>query len=97
MLMSLGLADMWYWWRCAKLRRPGRAWASDSARARRIPAAAKWERGILVGALAVVVSCADLALLVGLPSRAAADPLEALPAGEREAMAWIADQTPSRE
>jgi hypothetical protein len=49
----------------------------------------------LVGAVVVAVSCADLALPLGLPSHAGADPLEALPAPEREAMAWIADQTPA--
>jgi len=73
----------------------GLARIDGASRARLIPAGVNSERGLLVGAVAVMVSCANLALPVGLPSRAAAGPLEALPAAEREAMAWIANQTPA--
>ena len=66
-----------------------------SARARLFTTLASGERGLLVGAAIVVVVGADLVLPAGLPSHAAADPLEALPAAEREAMAWIAEQTPA--
>jgi hypothetical protein len=94
MLVSLGLTDAVL----VALRKLAHGLAridGASARARLIAAVASGERGLLVGAVAVMVSCTALALPVGLPSRAAADPLEALPAAEREAMAWIADQTPA--
>jgi hypothetical protein len=92
MLVSLGLTDGLL----AAVRKlvPGRG-AQAVAGGRSVPARGRWERGVLVGAVAVAVSCADLVLPGQLPSRAGADPLEALPAPEREAMAWIADQTPA--
>jgi hypothetical protein len=94
MLVSLGLTDAVL----VPLRRLVLARArlhGASARTRLLAAVANGERGLLVGAAVVVVAGALLVLPAGLPSHAAADPLEALPAAEREAMAWIAEQTPA--
>ena len=93
LLMGIGLADVVL----APLPRlaAGRGWIETAAARLRVGLTIPhWEHRVLVGTLAATVSFADLVLPVGSPPHLGNNPLETLPAPEREAMAWIASHTP---